>query len=209
MTGSSRWLACFVTLLFICGGTISTYVSNYMTTYALTTLHLPATIATTLTLTGGVGQIIGYSLGVWSDRLGRKRALIAWRVALIAIVYPLFQAMTAPGTDVTTIVAANLFFNILFACGIGAGYAFLAEAFPQSVRSSGLAILYAFGVMIFGGTTQFVVAWLIDVTKDPLVPAYYMIAANLTTIVGLWLMEPHAEVLHARETALAPASAPS
>ena len=196
-------------VLFICGGTISTYVSNYMTTYALTTLHLPATIATTLTLTGGVGQIIGYSLGVWSDRLGRKRALIAWRVALIAIVYPLFQAMTAPGTDVTTIVAANLFFNILFACGIGAGYAFLAEAFPQSVRSSGLAILYAFGVMIFGGTTQFVVAWLIDVTKDPLVPAYYMIAANLTTIVGLWLMEPHAEVLHARETALAPASAPS
>jgi len=175
----------------------------------LTTLHLPATIATTLTLTGGVGQIIGYSLGVWSDRLGRKRALIAWRVALIAIVYPLFQAMTAPGTGVTTIVAANLFFNILFACGIGAGYAFLAEAFPQSVRSSGLAILYAFGVMIFGGTTQFVVAWLIDVTKDPLVPAYYMIAANLTTIVGLWLMEPHAEVLHARETALAPASAPS
>ena len=196
-------------VLIICGGTISTYVSNYMTTYALTTLALPATVATTLTLTGGVGQIIGYSIGVWADRFGRKFALIAWRVALIAIVYPLFQTMTVAGAGVTTIVSANVFFNILFACGIGAGYAFLAEAFPQSVRSSGLAILYAVGVMIFGGTTQFVVAWLIDVTKDPLVPAYYMIVANLTTVAGLWLMEPHAEVTRARETRLAEVSTAS
>lgn len=196
-------------VLIISGGTISTYVSNYMTTYALTTLHLPATIATALTLTGGVGQIVGYSFGVWADRFGRKRALIAWRVALIAIVYPLFQVMTAPGTGVATIVIANVFFNILFACGIGASYAFMAEAFPQSVRSSGLAILYAVGVMIFGGTTQFVVAWLIDRTKDPLVPAYYMMAANVTTIVGLWLMQPHADVQGAREARLAQASAAS
>src|SRR5207249_11613717 len=27
-------------ILIICGGTISTYVANYMTTYAITTLHL-------------------------------------------------------------------------------------------------------------------------------------------------------------------------
>ena len=46
------------------------------------------------------------------------------------------------------------------------------------MRSSGLGILYALGVTIFGGTTQFVVAWLIDVTKDPMVPAWYQIAAN-------------------------------
>jgi MFS family permease len=195
-------------VLIICGGTISTYVANYMTTYALTTLHLPATIATTLTLTGGVGQIIGFASGVWADRFGRKRALIAWRVALIVVVYPLFRIMTAPDAGVTTIVIANVCFNVLFACGVGASYAFMAEAFPQSVRSSGLAILYAMGVMLFGGTTQFVVAWLIDVTKDPLVPAYYMMAANVATIAGLWLMVPHAEVLRARASPLAGATSP-
>jgi MFS family permease len=184
-------------VLIISGGTISTYVSNYMTTYALTTLHLPATVATTLPLTGGVGQIIGYSIGVWADRFGRKRVLIAWRVALIVVVYPLFQVMTAPDADATTIVVSNVCFNILFASGIGAAYALLAEAFPQSVRSSGLAILYATGVMIFGGTTQFVVAWLIDVTGNPMVPAYYMMAANVATIAGLSLMVPHAEVVRA------------
>ena len=59
----------------------------------------------------------------------------------------------------------------------------LAEAFPQSVRSSGLAILYALGVMIFGGTTQFVVTWLIKETGDPLVPAWYQMAATVASSV--------------------------
>ena len=77
------------------------------------------------------------------------------------------------------------------------------------MRSSGLAILYALGVTIFGGTTQFVVAWLIDVTKDPLVPAYYMMVANVATIAGLWLMVPHAEVRRASEARLAEASTAS
>ena len=80
----------------------------------------------------------------------------------------------------------------------------MAEAFPKAVRSSGLAILYAFGVMIFGGTTQFVVAWLIDVTKDPMVPAWYQMVTTLVSIVGVVLLTPHAEVLRER-TAPAPA----
>jgi hypothetical protein len=67
--------------------------------------------------------------------------------------------------------AETMVLNFVFSIGFGAVYAFLAEAFPTSVRSSGLAILYALGVTIFGGTTQFVVAWLIDLTKDPMVPA--------------------------------------
>lgn len=185
-------------ILIISGGTISTYVSNYMTTYALTTLKLPATTATLLTMIGAVGQMAGVAAGVWADRFGRKRTLIGWRVAFLALVLPTFWVITSPQATALTLAAANMFFNFMFSAGIGASYAFMAEAFPQSVRSSGLAILYAFGVTIFGGTTQFVVAWLIDVTKNPMVPAYYMIAANLLTIVGLALIVPHEEVLRAR-----------
>jgi hypothetical protein len=66
------------------------------------------------------------------------------------------------------------------------------------VRSSGLAILYALGVMIFGGTTQFVVAWLIKVTGDPLVPAWYQVVATAASIVGVILLTPHDEVLRER-----------
>jgi len=185
-------------ILIICGGTISTYVLIYMTTYAITTLHLSETIGTTLTMTGSVAAMAGIALGVWIDRFGRKTMLIASRVFFLLTIYPAYRILTAPGTTLTTIIVVNMLLNLFFSVGLGAMYAFLPEAFPKAVRSSGLAILYAIGVTIFGGTTQFVVAWLIDWTKDPMVPAWYQIVANVASIVGVALLKPHAEVLRER-----------
>ena len=185
-------------ILIICGGTISTYVSNYMTTFAITTLGFGEAVATSLGLTGAVAQIAGLAVGVYIDRFGRKRMLIASRVLFVLVLYPSYVILTAPQASPATVIAVNLFLGFMFAVGIGAAYAFMAEAFPQSVRSSGLSILYALGVAIFGGTTQFVVAWLIDVTGDPMVPAWYQMAANIAAIVGVALMAPHAEVVRER-----------
>jgi Arabinose efflux permease len=187
-------------VLIICGGTISTYVFNYMATYAITTLHLSPTVATTLTLTGSVAQIAGMAFGVWVDRFGRKQMLVLSRVVFVMIVYPSYLVLTSPLATPTTIVATNMFINFVFAIGFGAAYAFLSEAFPKSVRSTGLAIPYALGVTIFGGTTQFVVAWLIDWTKDPMVPAWYQIIANIVSIIGVLLLVPHREVVRERVT---------
>ena len=131
--------------------------------------------------------------------------LVASRVVFLAVIYPVYVILTSPEASSTTVVAANVFINFVFATGIGSFYAFIAEAFPQSVRSSGLAILYALGVAIFGGTTQFVVAWLIDVTKDPMVPAWYQIVFTAVATVGVLMLRPHAEVL--RERALRGAAA--
>jgi MFS family permease len=185
-------------VLIICGGTISTYVFTYMTTYAITTLHLSTTVGTTLTLTGSVGAIAGGVVGVWADRFGRKTMLIAWRAIFALAIYPAYRIITATDATPAVIVAMNMLLNALFSAGLGAMYAFLPEAFPKAVRSSGLAILYALGVTMFGGTTQFVVAWMIDVTKDPLFPAWYQIAAQIVGIVGVALLEPHAEVVRER-----------
>ena len=185
-------------VLIICGGTVSTYVLNYMTTYAITTLHLSAAVANTLGVVNSLAQIAGFAVGVWLDRHGRKRMLILSRVVYLAIVYPIYMVLTSPDASLTAVLASNAILGFVFAVGIGAMYAFLAEAFPQSVRSSGLAILYALGVMIFGGTTQFVVAWLIDLTKNPLVPAWYQIATTAASIVGVMLLTPHEEERRAR-----------
>jgi MFS family permease len=190
-------------VLIICGGTISTYVFNYMATYAITTLHLSPTVGTTLTLTGSVAAIAGMAFGVWVDRFGRKQMLVLSRVLFVMVVYPAYLMLTSPRSTPTAIVAVNMFINFVFSIGFGAAYAFLSEAFPKSVRSSGLAIPYALGVTIFGGTTQFVVAWLIDLTKDPMVPAWYQIIANVGSIVGVLLLVPHREVVRERAASLA------
>ena len=48
-----------------------------------------------------------------------------------------------------------------------------------------------------------IVAWLIDWTKDPMVPAWYQIVANVASIVGVMLLMPHAEVVRERGTHVA------
>jgi MFS family permease len=185
-------------ILIICGATISTYVFNYMTTYAITTLHLSSTVGTMLTMTGSLASIAGIALGVWVDRFGRKRMLVASRVIFLMILYPSYLMLTSPHAAASVIIAVNMMINFIFSIGLGALYAFLPEAFPKSVRSSGLAILYALGVTIFGSTTQFVVAWLIDWTKDPMVPAWYQMIATIAAIIGVVLMMPDAEVIRER-----------
>jgi MFS family permease len=200
-----HWRAVLVGVLVICGGTVTTYVLTYMTTYAITTLHLSPRIGTSLAMTGSIAAMAGLALGAWADRFGRKRMLVASRIVFALIVYPAYVAMTSPGAGPAAIIAINMLLNFAFSLGIGAIYAFLPEAFPMAVRSSGLSILYALGVTIFGGTTQFVVAWLIDLTGDPLVPAWYQLAATLIGIAGVVLLKTHPEVLRER-SALAAAS---
>ena len=197
-----HWRAVVIVVMVICGGTVSTYVFNYMTTYAITTLHLSATIGTVLTLTGSLGQIGGFAVGAWADRFGRKRMLVLSRVIFIVIVYPSYLILTSPQSTPAVIVTINTLINFVFGIGIGPMYAFLPEAFPKSVRSTGLSIPYALGVTIFGGTTQFVVAWLIHWTNDPMVPAWYQMISTIVGIIGVMLLMPHAEVVRERAAQL-------
>jgi MFS family permease len=177
-------------IFVICGGTVSTYVFTYMTTYAITTLGLSAAVGTTLTLTGAVASIAGFAIGAWADRFGRKPMLVGTRIVFLLVLYPAYRGITSPDATATTIIAINLLLNFVFSAGIGGMYVFLSEAFPAPVRSSGLGLVYSLGVAIFGGTTQFVVAWLIDWTKEPMVPAWYQIAATVAAIVAILLLAP-------------------
>jgi MFS family permease len=190
--------AVILSILIISGGTISTYVFNYMNTFAITTLHLPETTGTIITLTGAFASIAGMATGVWADRFGRKRMLVGWRLIFLLILYPAYLIMTSATATPAIIITTNVLLNFVFSTAIGAAYAFLLEAFPKSVRSTGLAIPYALSVTIFGGTTQFIVAWLLDLTKNPLVPAWYQIIANVGSIVAIVLLKTHPQVLSER-----------
>ena len=171
-----------------------------MTTYAITTLRLSATIGMTLTMTGSSAAIAGIAVGARADRFGRKTMLVLTRSIFVPTIDPAFLVLTAADASPAGIIALNATLDFLFSASIGAFYAFLAEAFPKSVRSSGLALVYAVGVTVFGGTTQFVVAWLIDRTGNAMVRAWYQIAANLLALAGILMIGPHAEVLRERVT---------
>ncbi|HEY8026012.1 MAG TPA: MFS transporter [Burkholderiaceae bacterium] len=165
--------------------TISTYISNYMTTYALTTLGMTASESMLATLAQGVCMIFAaLGGGALSDRYGRKIVMMVPRALVIVAIYPAFLLLVALRTP-WALVAVTSGLALLTSFSIAASLAALAEVFPNHVRSSGLAISYALSVSVFGGTTQFVIAWLIGTTGNPLSPAYYVIASS---VVGLWAM---------------------
>ena len=107
-------------ILIICGGTVSTYVFTYMTTYAITTLRLSAAVGTTLTLTGSIASIAGLALGAWLDRFGRKAMLVASRMLFIVTIYPAYLVITSPGATASVIVLLNMLLNFIFSTGLGA-----------------------------------------------------------------------------------------
>ncbi|MBV8208490.1 MAG: MFS transporter [Burkholderiaceae bacterium] len=177
--------ALILSVLIIMSLTINIYVLNYMTTYALTTLGMQASVAMLSTLTlGGIGAVGAFWSGDLSDRFGRKPVMILSRIAMMFAIVPAFVFLISQKTG-GALVAVTAVLSILQILGSVAALAALTEIFPNEVRCSGLAVSYAVSVAIFGGTTQFVIAWLIGITGDPLAPAYYVIA---TSVVSLWAM---------------------
>jgi hypothetical protein len=79
----------------------------------------------------------------------------------------------------------------------------LTETLPRAVRSGAVATVYAFAISIFGGSTQFSITWLLDVTKNPLAPAFYWTGAGIVGLLAMALVKESAPV----KLAARPASA--
>ena len=181
--------AVFLGILCVLGPTVSTYVSAYMTSYSITALGLSNADGQFTTLCGYIAALAGFPIGAWfSDRFGAKISIIIPRVIFLVIVYQAYLMMTAEGATLHTIVLVNVVLNFILAVSYGGLYALLTQAFPKAVRSTGVSIAYALSVSIFGGSTQTVLTWLIAALKDPLMPAWYQIGANVLALVGVLLI---------------------
>jgi hypothetical protein len=62
----------------------------------------------------------------------------------------------------------------------------LTESLPAPIRSGGLAVIYAFSIATFGGSTQYVVTWLIRATGNPVAPAWYWTAAMIVGVAAMF-----------------------
>jgi MFS family permease len=184
----TQWGDIVLAILAIMGATVGTYVSSYMTTYALTTLHMsagPAMMATVVL--GLVGICSAAGGGALADRYNRAVVMIAPRVLLIVLVWPAFVLLSHE-RSVTTLLAIAALLAMLNNLSAGVMLVSIAECFTQSVRSTGFAVAYAVSVTIFGGTTQAAITWLIKLLNDPVAPAYYLIATNIPCVIGLFVL---------------------
>ena len=185
-----RVIACGFVLLM--SGTVVTYVTLYMTTFALDTLKLGPSVGFGVGVVSAVAIIV-FSLvgGVLSDKLGRRPVIIVSALAAGAIAWPLFSAIVhTPGWESLFIgmAAIGVFTNIASAPVIVA----LTEGLPPAIRSGGVAIVYAFAISVFGGATQFVLAKVIHASGNSMTPAWVLIGAVLLSVPAAWLMRESA-----------------
>jgi MFS family permease len=181
-------------LALLASATTTNYLLNYMTTYANSTLGMPARIAFGATAVVGLSGVVCDPLGGWlSDKVGRKPVIIIPWLCLAFAVFPCFMLLERERSTFALYVACAV---LACASTLAASSALIAvnESLPHRVRSGAFGIIYALSISIFGGSAQFMVAWLTRLTGNPLAPAYYMIGGVIVGLLAQSLMPESAPI---------------
>lgn len=178
--------------LMIAAVSISTYLMNYIGTYAQHTLRVSQQVAFLCIVVGGGAAMLGsLAGGVLSDRFGRKPVMLAGGGMALVLGVPCFLAMLVWASPDVLLAAAALFsfFIGLFPPAVLAS---ITESFPVARRAGAVGITYALAVAVFGGSAQYIATWLIDRTGSPLAPAWYMTGAMAVGLIAMAMMKESA-----------------
>ena len=124
--------------------------------------------------------------GWLSDRIGRKPVLLAASIGILALSFPLLEAVRHASTAWT--LAGEFGFAVLIGLGFGANGAIIVEIARSRLRCSTISVAYNVCLALFGGTTPLVATWLISQSRDDMTPAYYMMGMALVTTVALFFV---------------------
>jgi len=175
-------------LALIVGGTVPTYVASFMTTYAIAVLRLPPAAGMASAVATGLSTAAFSLLGGWlADLMGRKPVMVLPRLLCVLAAYPAFALLAAhPTAGVLLAVGAGL--AALSSLSNAAALAAILELLPRGARALGSSIVYALGVAVFGGSTQFAATWLISATGSPAAPAWLISASGAAALCAMLVL---------------------
>jgi MFS transporter, MHS family, citrate/tricarballylate:H+ symporter len=183
-------------LLVLASGTIITYVTNYMTTYAENTLHVARGLAFAVTVVSNAMGIAAALYGGWlADRIGRWPTMVWPQLAALLMTYPIFLWIVETRSALSLLGGFGLL-ALVGSVPYSAFYVALAEGLPKPIRGTAFATIYAVAIASFGGTAQLIVTWLIHLTGSALAPAWYMLLATAVGLAAMTMMHETAPNLH-------------
>jgi len=181
-----RIMALGVTVLGM--GSIASYIQMYAVTYAQDTLHLSERVGFLAETANAAIGIPAMLFGGWlSDRIGRWPLNNGANLVLLISIYPLFAWVVHTPSAAALITVMTVFgfiSNISFTSVCTA----VGESLPKIIRCSCFGIVYSIAIATCGGSTQFVVTWLIHFSGSAMAPAYYLIAATALAQIAMMLI---------------------
>jgi MFS family permease len=197
------WSSWKIFLLVLFGATagqaVVWYTGQFYALFFLqTVLKVPLTTAYIIV---AVALLIGAPLFVFfgslSDRIGRKRIMMAGNLLAAISYYPLYHAMKTFSSPVNPVMLTILvLIQVVFVTMVyGPIAAFLVEAFPAKIRYTSMSLPYHFGNGWFGGFLPLISTALVARTGNIYAGLVYPIfIALLTFVVGsLYLKESHTQ----------------
>jgi MFS family permease len=132
-------------------------------------------------------------VGALSDRIGRKRTMLAGHAYAVITLYPIYKAIAANANPVRPGMLTMLVFLQMIALVLAYAplAAFLVEAFPPRIRYTSISLPYNLGNGWFGGFLPLIATALVAATGDRLAWLAYPIALSVIALVvgGLYVRD--------------------
>ena len=157
-----------------------------MPSYLQTSLHATFLQALVATVLANVGFAIAILPSGWlSDKIGRKKVMMAAVLAVIILSFPLLHLLQNPDSSLLVKGVAVLIAGATIGMIAGPGPAMLAEMFPTRVRYTGLGLSYSLSNAVFSGCAGLIITGLIKETGNLDIPAYYVVATCIVSLFAL------------------------
>ncbi|CAM3146863.1 Proline/betaine transporter [Arthrobacter ulcerisalmonis] len=191
-TVKANWRPILVAMVVVAAANTAGYaLTSYMPTYLTSEKGYDEMHGTALTIPVLVIMALCIPLtGKLSDKVGRRPILWVGAVSTIVLAVPAFMMIGIGEVWSTLVGLALIAFPVTFYVANLASS--LPAQFPTSSRYSSMGIAYNFAVAIFGGTTPFIVAALIQATDNDMMPAYYLMVTSAAGAVGIYFLKESA-----------------
>ena len=166
----------------------------YMPTYAIRELHLPSSTGfTAAVIAAALQTVVVPFVGIFVDRVGQSRVMIAAAGLFILTAYPAFVFVEGH-RSLMVLILVVCWISLLKSFFSGALPSLMAKIFPVRTRVSGMALSYNISVPIFGGFAPFFAQSLIEMTGSKLSPSYYVIATSVLSLAALIVLRKRFKV---------------
>ena len=179
-------------ILAAAANTVGYMLTSYMPTYLTESKGYDPVHGTLLTIPVLVIMAVCIPLtGKLSDRIGRRPVLWIGAISIVVFAVPAFLLIGIGDIWSTLAGLALIAFPVTFYVANLASA--LPALFPTSSRYGGMGIAYNFSVAIFGGTTPFIVAALIQGTGNDMMPAYYLMGTSVVGAIAIYFLRESAQ----------------